>query len=135
MHYSEVMAEGAIDALEAIADHVVRSGKVKVLVSPRSAMVMVRHVDPLQKMPFNLGEALVTECEVEVDGRLGYGCCLGRDGRRALYAALVDAAVAESTEPAGGLAGLLREEAERIESRRERERKAVSATKVDFDVR
>jgi phosphonate C-P lyase system protein PhnG len=146
-HYSEIVSEGDLAALETIADRIADRTRIRLLKEPAPAMVMVRHVDPLDKTPFNLGEVYVTECEAEVDGVLGYGCCVGKEEARALFAAIIDAVLVDENSSVGengknGSGALatevrawLQEEAERIEERRSLERRAVSGTKVDFDVR
>ncbi len=52
MHYSEIVAEGNLDALKVIAEEIVRRLNVRVLKAPAPGMVMVRHVDPLEKTRF-----------------------------------------------------------------------------------
>src|SRR5271157_382252 len=93
MEHSEIIAEGGDDALREIAELIVKRLPVKVLKPPAPGMVMVRQVDPLENVLFLLGETYVTECEVEVDGRLGYGCVLGAGEERALCGAMVDAVI------------------------------------------
>jgi phosphonate C-P lyase system protein PhnG len=148
MHYSEIVAEGSLDALKAIADEIVTRLPVRVLKAPAPGMVMVRHVDPLEKTRFLLGEAFVTECEVEVDGRLGYGCVIGSAEERALCGALVDAvfggtSAQESGAPRGPVSHTIALEVEplldaervRIEARWDEESRAVASTRVNFEVR
>ncbi|HET6487719.1 MAG TPA: phosphonate C-P lyase system protein PhnG [Spirochaetia bacterium] len=146
MDYSEIVAEASVEAAREMADWVVRLLPVKVLRPPSPGMVMVRHVDPLENTLFLLGEAYVLECEVEVDGLLGYGCTLGSGGvgaqsspnaddERALCAALVDAVVGGQHRLASELLPLLQAEAARIAARREEEARATASTRVSFEVR
>jgi phosphonate C-P lyase system protein PhnG len=151
MHYSEIIAEAHTDALREIADLIVNRMEVRVLKPPVPGMVMVRHSDPLENTLFLLGEAFVTECEVEVEGLLGYGCVLGSGEERALCGALVDAVLGASTSADGASADrtpspgghmmtaevehLLEAERLRIEARWEAESRAVASTRVSFEVR
>ena len=141
MDYSEIVAEASAEATREMADRVARLLPVKVLKPPAPGMVMVRHVDPLENTLFFLGEAYVLECEVEVDGLLGYGCTLGSgdtaggDEERALCAALVDAVVGGQHPLAAELEPLLEAEAARITARREAEARATASTRVSFEVR
>ncbi len=135
MKASEVAAEGRLEELARICQAVVASSQVRVVRPPRPAMVMVRHVDPLERTPFHMGEACVSECEVEVDGIPGYGCCLGREEERALAAAIIDAVIGGNHRMAEEVAALLAEEEREIEERWSQERRAISRTRVDFDVR
>jgi phosphonate C-P lyase system protein PhnG len=135
LDHSEIAAEGSLAALRALAEEVARSLPVRVLRVPAPAMVMVRQVDPLDNTPFYLGEAYVTECEAEVDGRPGYGCVLGPSEERALCAAILDAVVGTGHPLAARLAGPLEQERERLKAERLQEARAVGGTRVDFEVR
>ena len=149
MDYSEIVAEASPDALQGIADVIVNRLEVRILKAPSPGMVMVRHSDPLENTLFLLGETFVTECEVEVDGRHGYGCVLGSGDERALCGALVDAILGGGTSASGGgqsassgdqavgseITHLLEAERLRIEARREAESRAVASTRVSFEVR
>jgi len=149
MDYSEIVAEASVEATREMADRVAQLLPVKVLRPPAPGMVMVRHADPLENTLFFLGEAYVLECEVEVDGLLGYGCTLGAnaaagangngapgaDDVRALCAALVDAVVGGGHPLASELERLLQAEAARITARREEEARATASTRVSFEVR
>ena len=96
---------------------------------------MVRQHDPLENIFFLLGEAFVTECEVEVDGLLGYGCVLGSGEERALCGALVDAVIGGGHAMAGEILPLLESEEHRIQQTRDAESRAVASTRVNFEVR
>ena len=127
-------------ALQEIADLIVNRSDVRLLKPPSPGMVMVRHSDPLENTLFLLGETFVTECEVEVDGRLGYGCVLGSVEERALCGALVDAVLGGGTSAAdhplkSGIESLLEVERLRIQARWEAESRAVASTRVSFEVR
>jgi phosphonate C-P lyase system protein PhnG len=135
MEHSEIVAEGAEEALREIAELIVNRLPVKVLKPPAPGMVMVRQVDPLENVFFFLGETYVTECEVEVDGLLGYGCVLGSGEVRALCGALVDAVVGGAHSFGAEVQPLLAAEEQKIRARREAESSAVASTRVSFDVR
>jgi alpha-D-ribose 1-methylphosphonate 5-triphosphate synthase subunit PhnG len=132
MHFSEIVAEAELAAIRTIADRIAAGCEVRVIREPSPATVMVRNVDPLEKTPFHLGEIYVTDCEVEVDGELGYSCVLGSERDRALYGAMIDAvmhtesSVSEETMQRLDKAGCGVLEARAAESSR------VAATAVDF---
>ncbi len=133
--YSEIVAEASADAVRTIAEAILNRSTVKILKPPSPGMVMVRHTDPLENTLFLLGEAYVTECEVDVDGLLGYGCVLGSGEERALCGALVDAVVGGGHALGRDIEPLLRPSSGRIEERWEAESRAVASTRVSFDVR
>jgi alpha-D-ribose 1-methylphosphonate 5-triphosphate synthase subunit PhnG len=131
----EVTAEGELAAVRALAEEVAGQLPVQVLKAPAPAMVMVRHTDPLENTAFYLGEVYVTECEVDVDGRLGYGCVLGSSEERALCAAIVDAVVGSGHPFADRLQAALEQERARLAAERQGEARALGGTRVDFEVR
>ena len=131
----EIVAEASPEAARNIAEAILGRWDVKILKFPTPGMVMVRHSDPLENTLFLLGEAYVTECEVEVDGRLGYGAALGSEEERAMCAALVDAVLGSGRPAAPEIAALLEAERLRIEQRRREESRSVASTRVSFDVR
>jgi alpha-D-ribose 1-methylphosphonate 5-triphosphate synthase subunit PhnG len=135
MDHSEIVAEAGPDAVREIAELIANRLPVKVLKPPSPGMVMVRHAEPLENIFFLLGETFVTECEVEVDGELGYGCVLGSGEERALCGAMVDAVMSGRHPLADEVAPLLEAEQQRIEARRETESRAVASTRVSFEVR
>ncbi len=98
---------------------------------PETGLVMVRGRAGGGGNPFNLGEATVTRATVRLDsGEVGHAYCLGRDGDKAVRAALFDALW--QRDPAGVeaqvLAPLRAEQAEADKHRRDE----TAATRVDF---
>ncbi|HEX9061495.1 MAG TPA: phosphonate C-P lyase system protein PhnG, partial [Clostridia bacterium] len=93
MEYSEIAAEGRLENLKLIAEKIAGMFPLSVITPPSSGMIMIQHTDPVEKTPFYLGEAFVTKCEVDIAGNIGFGCVLGDDPERALYSAIIDAAL------------------------------------------
>src|SRR3954447_3389087 len=59
---------------------------------PETGLVMVRARAGGGRNPFHLGEATVTRATVRLEtGEVGHSYCLGRDGDKAVQAALFDA--------------------------------------------
>jgi alpha-D-ribose 1-methylphosphonate 5-triphosphate synthase subunit PhnG len=109
-------------------------GDIKLLTGPRLGLVMLGVRESVAESTFYAGEILVTEVTLELAGRYGYGMVLGNDPRRALAAALVDAALGLDS----AVAAELRQELDDLESQITREQRqafrAVATTKVDFTV-
>jgi phosphonate C-P lyase system protein PhnG len=135
LHTSEVAAEADLVTIRAIADVVADAVPVSLVREPAGAMIMVRNVDPVGLTPFCLGEAHVTECEVEVDGVLGYGCVLGDSAERALCAAIIDAIVASEHPVRAEVERRLADAAAAIVRSRRAESNRTAATRVDFDLK
>src|SRR6218665_3404044 len=69
------------------------------LKAPETGTVMVEGRAGGAGRRFNLGEATVTRCVVRLsNGRMGFSYALGRDGRKARLAALLDARLQDEAE-------------------------------------
>ncbi|MXN64954.1 phosphonate C-P lyase system protein PhnG [Stappia sp. GBMRC 2046] len=101
--------------------------------APETGLVMVRGRAGGGGRPFNLGEATVTRAVVTIEtGETGYSYALGRDRKKALYAALFDAlwqAPRHRGELERSLIGPLARDLEGADAR---SRAETAATKVDF---
>ena len=98
---------------------------------PETGLVMVRARAGGGGNPFNLGEATVTRATVRLEtGEVGHAYCLGRDGNKAVQAALFDALWQRdpATVEAQVLAPLRAEAAGADKHRRDE----TAATRVDF---
>ena len=135
MHYSQVVAEGRLEKLKEITEKIVAEFQCKIIQHPSPGMVMVKHIDPIEKTPFYLGEAYVTQCEIEVEGKLGYGCVLGNEPERAIYGAIIDASLGNGMVVPQEVGLMLDDEAKCIRQRWSCESKHISKTKVNFDVK
>ena len=135
MDYTQVVAEGRIEKLKEIAENIVDNAACKVIKSPAPGMIMLKEVDPLEKTPFYLGEAFVTECEVQVDSGLGYSCVLGENIERALYGGIIDAVIGNKHKLAEITITKLSDEEGYIREKLIQESKEISKTKVNFDVK
>ena len=109
-------------------------GDVAVITPPTVGMVMARAQDGARGEVFNLGEVLVTEARVSIEGREGWGMVLGRAPDHALSVAVVDAGLEaghrDGTEIERDLADLAAEAAAKTNEEWVR----VAPTRVQFDV-
>ena len=74
---------------EVLGDLEVLNVRVEVLEN-RTGLVMLPAQDNAQGTRFFLGEVLVSEARVRVDGVEGYGACLGRDLEQSLAVGILD---------------------------------------------
>ncbi|MDQ3411621.1 MAG: phosphonate C-P lyase system protein PhnG [Chloroflexota bacterium] len=104
-----------------------------VRMEPTVGMVMARAIDGARGEVFNLGEILVTECQVSVGDHEGWSMLAGNRPRGAYWAAAIDAALA------GGHAGQDRLDAELRsliavqDDRLQAERDRLATTIVQFE--
>lgn len=127
-----ILIEGSGKLLKELAEEIEGSYPVQIIDEPNEGVVMVRMRDTARKTPFYLGEVLVTEAKVQVDGAVGIGIIKGHHPGRAYRLALVDGAwncgageIVKWTERLERERSLL-EEVLRIEEGR------IGRTRVDF---
>jgi alpha-D-ribose 1-methylphosphonate 5-triphosphate synthase subunit PhnG len=98
-----------------------------------TGLVMVRGRVGGEGAPFNLGEATVTRCAVQLaTGEIGFGYVLGRDRAKARLAALCDALWQSTAHRAAVERDVLSPIRARQADRQARAREETAATKVDF---
>jgi alpha-D-ribose 1-methylphosphonate 5-triphosphate synthase subunit PhnG len=98
-----------------------------------TGLVMVRGRMGGDGAPFNLGEATVTRCAVQLgSGEIGFGYVLGRDRAKARLAALCDALWQSSAHRPAVEREVLSPLRARQQERLARAREETAATKVDF---
>src|SRR5579871_6066112 len=86
-----VLCECALQPLQAFVQQLEPECAVAVIRHPAVVSLMIKAEDSVESQPFYLGEALVTECELQVDGQLGFGLCLGDEPVRSYCIAFIDA--------------------------------------------
>jgi alpha-D-ribose 1-methylphosphonate 5-triphosphate synthase subunit PhnG len=98
-----------------------------------TGLVMVRGRIGGDGAPFNLGEATVTRCAVQLaTGEIGFGYVLGRDRDKARLAALADALWQSPAHRTAVERNLLAPLRARQQDHLARTREETAATKVDF---
>jgi len=86
-----VLCECELEPLAEFVKALEQRHHISIVKDPSVCLAMIRAEDSLEKQEFYLGEALTTECEVAVDGALGYGVCLGEEPVRGYCLAVIDA--------------------------------------------
>lgn len=124
------LARASRSEIEALAGRELPAHEV--LKAPETGTLMVEGRAGGAGRRFNLGEATMTRCVVRLDGgAMGFSYALGRDGRKARLAAILDArlqAEGEDGELKRGIAGL----AEAQAAARDLASRKAAATKVEF---
>jgi alpha-D-ribose 1-methylphosphonate 5-triphosphate synthase subunit PhnG len=103
----------------------------RIVRGPETGLVMVRGRAGGGGNPFNLGEATVTRATVRIaSGEVGHSYALGRDGEKAVQAAIVDALWQREPERIEAvILAPLRADRATADSKRKAE---TAATKVNF---
>ena len=129
----ETIAVADKELICSLAGEVSKDSNIRVL-REQIGMIMARARDSVEGIPFNLGEVLVTEAEVSVNGTLGYSMILGMDQDHARAGAILDAAEEAGHILRERIINALSEERQKAEARGCRLWSALKATKVDFEV-
>jgi alpha-D-ribose 1-methylphosphonate 5-triphosphate synthase subunit PhnG len=99
---------------------------------PSVCMTMVQAEDSVEGQAFYLGEALTTECELQVNGQAGSGLCLGDEPLRCYCIAFVDAILLLRDHNLPIIERFLDKAAAAIDHQQQVEYNHIQRTKVDF---
>jgi len=130
--FDYTLCECDLDPLRRLVDRLEAAYTVTVRKSPSVCLTMIPAEDSLEGQKFYLGEALTTECEVEVDGLPGFGLCLGDEPVRAYSIAVVDALLHSGRPTPAEIEAFLREHGEAVARRDQDEFDLILQTQVDF---
>ncbi len=130
--FDYTLCECELDSLRRLVSRLETAHAVTVRKSPSICLTMIPAEDSLEGQKFYLGEALTTECEVEVDGLPGFGLCLGDEPVRAYSIAVVDALLHSGHAAPAEVEAFLREQGEAVRKRDQDEFDLILQTQVDF---
>lgn len=127
----QTLAGAPAAELRALWERLEDRPEYRVVRGPETGLVMVRGRAGGGGHPFNLGEATVTRATVRIaTGEVGHSYALGRDGEKAVCAALIDALW--QREPGRIEAEILQPLRTRQAAADDRLRDETAATKVNF---
>jgi len=106
-------------------------GTIEVLQN-RTGLVMLPAADTVDGTNFYLGEVLVAEAHIRLDGTEGYGACLGRDLEQALAVAILDAAASAGHKQAA-IAAFVEQQQAALDAADNRLLRQVEATRVEME--
>ncbi|WP_136689617.1 phosphonate C-P lyase system protein PhnG [Halorhabdus amylolytica] len=129
----ELIAAAGPAELADLANAVLETGpKLSIRQEPRPQLLLSQVREPVERRPFNLGEAVATPAEVTLDGARGFAMVPGKAERAALSGAIVDAAVAGDHPVADEATERLSAVGERDREQRRQEWARTRHTAVDF---
>lgn len=130
---TEILVNGASELAARLAEEIIQRYDVKTIEEPNQGLVMIKVRETAQKSLFYIGEVLVTECKVQIDGAIGLGILHSHDRQLAYHLAVIDAAYeAGLKETAEWTERLLHEETA-IFRQRLAAQSGVLKTKVSFE--
>ncbi len=131
----ELLARLPDAELERLGSLVVDASRTDVVVQqgPTAGMVMARAVEGARGETFNLGEILVTECQVSIGPHEGWSIIIGSRPKGSFWAAAIDAALAGGHPDRDRLDSELQHLIARQDEALAAERERLSATMVRFE--
>lgn len=130
---TKILIEGSPELRRELARRVEERRAVLVVDDPRGALVMVKARESAKNSLFYIGELLVTEAKVQVEGCIGIGIIAGDESEAARDLAIIDAAFNAALEESSMWEPLLLEEEARIHSRMADEAARIALTRVAFE--
>ncbi|TWH45543.1 alpha-D-ribose 1-methylphosphonate 5-triphosphate synthase subunit PhnG [Sporomusa sp. KB1] len=134
MDIGEILAEGELTVWQSLAEMIADRHEIKVLQQPETCMTMMQVLDSVGQTPFYVGEVLMTEATVSIDGIVGFGLAMEDDYIRALCAAIIDAALLADVAEAGEIRKAIADEEQRVLARHQQEESLIAATRVRFAI-
>ncbi|RAV23059.1 phosphonate C-P lyase system protein PhnG [Paenibacillus contaminans] len=130
---TEILINGSGTVAAELAQQIKERYEVATVEEPNHGLIMVKVRETAQKSLFYLGEVFVTECKVEIAGRIGVGIVKGDEPQLAFDLAVIDAAYEAGLQETAAWQAKLAAEAERIEEQRLAYGEQVLRTKVNFE--
>ncbi|MEL7150785.1 MAG: phosphonate C-P lyase system protein PhnG [Pseudomonadota bacterium] len=127
-----VLARCNAETLKAFADPLVATLDDIEVIENRTGLVMLPMRDTAQGTHFHLGEVLMSEARIAVDGVEAFGMRRGRDLEAAMAMAVVDACLSLGRE-AERCADFIAAEARRLEVDDRETLRRVEATRVNME--
>jgi alpha-D-ribose 1-methylphosphonate 5-triphosphate synthase subunit PhnG len=130
---TEILINGSQKLVEDMAHCIKDQYQVKVIQEPESGLVMLKVRETSQKSLFYPGEVLVTECKVQIDGRIGIGIVTGDQPELSYNLAVIEAAYENMLPETIGWMKLLEDEEKVIQEQRAAANHSILKTKVNFE--
>lgn len=89
---SRILIDGEHELLQKLSEEIEQNYTVTMIKPPEKSLVMTKAKDSVSQQPFYVGEVLVTECTVSINGIYGFGILMGEDAERSYQLAVVDGA-------------------------------------------
>jgi alpha-D-ribose 1-methylphosphonate 5-triphosphate synthase subunit PhnG len=129
---TEILIKGPVSVPQKLAREILSRYEVRTIEDANNGLVMIKVREGAKQSLFYIGEVLVTECKVMLNGCLGIGIVKGHEPELAYNLAVIDAAYnAGLAETKAWTSELLLEE-ERIKKNDQDLAARILKTKVNF---
>lgn len=129
---TEILIKGNRCLSKKLVNDIKDKYEVKSIEEPNNGLVMIKMRETAKRELFYLGEVLVTEAKVYVNGSLGLGIVIGDEEELANNLAIIDGAYRNGLRETEDWEDLLLKEEEKIKEKEKREAEKILETKVDF---
>lgn len=89
---SKILAQAGKEEVKRLAGEIKEKYSPVIVKSPEKSLAMIRMREPVQESLFYLGEVIVSEAIVDLDGAKGVAVIMGDDFDKVLDMAVIDAA-------------------------------------------
>lgn len=89
---SKILARASREEVRELAEEIKTAFSPVIIKAPEKSLTMIRMREPVQESLFYLGEVIVSEAIVELDGAKGMAVLMGDDFDKVLDMAVIDAA-------------------------------------------
>ncbi len=121
-----------LDTLRQFTTDIAAHESIDLVKPPAICLTMIRAEDSVEAQEFYLGEALTTDCEVAINGQVGYGICLGDEPDRAWCMAVLDALITQKSPQLFRIELFLQDQLALVRRAEQIEFGQILRTKVDF---
>jgi len=128
-----ILIKGSSDVPAKLAQEIQDNHEIKTIEDSNNGLVMIKARERAKQSLFYLGEVLITECKVMINGALGIGMVKGHQPELAYNLAIIDAAYKASLAETKAWAKILLIEERRLNEQSEAFKNKVLMTKVDFN--
>lgn len=90
---SKILARADRETVAALAEDIKKNYSPVIVKEPEKTLTMIKMREPVKQSLFYIGEVIVCEAVVEIDGTKGVAVTMGDDSEKTLDIAIIDAAV------------------------------------------
>ncbi|MEG6586447.1 phosphonate C-P lyase system protein PhnG [Dendrosporobacter sp. 1207_IL3150] len=130
---TQILVDGSPQLAKELASEIEASYAVNVIEQPNNGLVMLKMRENAKRSLFYLGEVIVVEAKVEINGHLGLGIVIGTNENLAYYLAVIDAAYNAALPETAWWAKKLQTERQHINENIKFRTSKILKTKVSFE--
>jgi len=90
---TKILAKADSDIIAALSAEIQKTERPVIVKEPGKTLAMIKMREPVKESLFYIGEVIVCEATVEIDGVKGIAVLMGDDAEKTLNMAIIDAAI------------------------------------------